>query len=432
MSASADIERSKSFSKALMISISSAFGWGFELFDFTAFMFAATLFYPYFFPSADQNTSILYAFMTSGVAFISRPLGGFIFGHYGDRLGRKSIWFVSLLGMGLTSFAIGCLPTYQQVGILATILLITLRALQGFFLAGEMAGGWTLTTEVAPARWRALLAGVVATGATMSGFLLSMAIYVASAAAPGPAFPVWGWRIIFWVGLLPLAVALIIRWRAAESLEWKLKAKPAIEKIPFVTAIRTDLRFFLVIFFTFGGQAIFLYGSVTFIPSFFRLYTGFNPNEIAILVFIGSLLSFTMAPVWGLISDIRKSRKWFIALGFTLNAITVFPTIYVMGLGFLWFAAAANALLHMFVPIANSTLPVWIAENTRSTVRYSMIAVGTGFGAALGGLAPILVVYLSPSLGAVNSVSLIATLGCIIAIIAVVFSPRDRAKQDLK
>jgi len=432
MSLPVDPEKSKSGSKAALVSISSALGWGFELFDFTSFMFAATYFAPYFFPSADPNTSVLYAFVTSAIAFISRPIGGFVFGHYGDRLGRKSVWFTALLGMGLVSFALGCLPTYQQVGILATLLMVILRGLQGFFLAGEMAGGWTLTAEVAPAKWRAFFTGIVATGSTMSGLFLSMAIFVANAFAPGAQMGIWGWRIIFWVGLLPLAVALIIRWRAAESVEWKLKAKPKVEKIPFLAAIRTDLKFFLVIFFSFAGQALFLYGSVTFLPSFFRLYTKFSPADIATIVLITNIFSLCAAPIWGLVSDVRKSRKKFIAIGFIINALTLYPVMNIICLNQFWPAVFANVLLCLFVPMSISALPIWIAENTRSTIRYSMTAVGSGFGAALGGIAPILVVQFSPSFGSVNTVTAVATFGCIMAIIAMLLSPPDRAKQELK
>ena len=124
-----DTEKTKSASKAALISFSSLLGWGFELFDFTTFIYAATLFAPYFFPAVDANTSLLYAFATNAVAFFARPVGGFVFGHFGDRLGRRTAWFVALIGMGIVSFAMGCLPTYQQVGILATILLVILRLL---------------------------------------------------------------------------------------------------------------------------------------------------------------------------------------------------------------------------------------------------------------------------------------------------------------
>jgi MHS family shikimate/dehydroshikimate transporter-like MFS transporter len=432
MSLPVDPEKSKSISKAAIVSVSSALGWGFELFDFTSFMFAATYFAPLFFPSADPNTSILYAFVTSAIAFISRPIGGFVFGHYGDRLGRKSVWFTALLGMGLVSFALGCLPTYQQVGILATLLMVILRGLQGFFIAGEMAGGWTLTAEVSPAKWRAFFSGIVAMGSTMSGLFLSMAIFVANAFAPGAQLGIWGWRIIFWVGLLPLAIALIIRWKAAESVEWKLKAAPKVEKLPFLTAIRTDLKFFLVIFFAFAGQALFMYAGVSFMASFLRLYPKFPADQIATIVLITNIFSLAVAPLWGLISDVRKNRKWFIAIGFIINAVTLYPLVYIINLGQFWPAVVANVLICLFVPMAISALPIWIAENTRSTVRYSMTAVGTGFGAALGGLAPILIVQYSPSFGPVNAVSAVGMIGCIIAIIAVLFSPKDRAKQELK
>ncbi len=432
MSLPADTEKEKSASKAALISFSSLLGWGFELFDFTTFIYAATLFAPYFFPAADANTSLLYAFATTAVAFFARPVGGFVFGHYGDRMGRKTAWFTSLVGMGVVTLGIACLPTYQQVGIAATVALVSLRLLQGFFLAGEQAGGWVLVAEVSPAKYRALFSGIVAAATPFSGILLSIALFIATALAPGAMYPVWGWRIIFLVGAVPLALALVIRWKAGESVEWKVKAAPKVEKIPLLTAIRTDLRFFLVILFSFAGQALFIYSAVTFLPSFFTLYTKITVPQIATITLVTNILSIAMAPIWGLISDVRKSRKWFIALGFIINAITIYPVMVVIGWSDFWYAMLAKAVLVAFVPMATSALPIWIAENTKSTIRYSMTATGAGFGAAFGGFGPYLVVFLSPAMGSVNAASMVAIFGCVMAVAAVLLSPRDRAKQELK
>jgi MHS family shikimate/dehydroshikimate transporter-like MFS transporter len=424
-------EPEKSISKAALVAFSSLFGWGFELFDFTAFLFAATLFAPYFFPASDANTSVLYAFATSSIAFFARPFGGFIFGHYGDKLGRKSVWFIALLGMGIISFLMGCLPTYQQVGIFATIALVFCRVLQGIFLSGEQAGGWVLIAEVSPAKWRAFFGGIVGAGSPFGQVLLSIAIFVASALAPGSLFAVWGWRIIFWVGVLPLIVALVVRYWASESIEWKAKAQPKIEKIPFLTALRADPKFFLVIFCSFAGQALFIYGSVTFLPSFFRLYTALPPASIAYINMAQAITCMIAAPIWGVISDVKKTRRRFIAVAFMIDALMIYPIMTVMGWSQIWPAIFAGIVLGFFTPMAVGVQPAWIAENTRTSVRYSFTAVASGFGSAVGGLAPYLVVQFSPALGAVYATTAVAIFGCLLASFTALFSPPDRVMKEL-
>ncbi|TRM84512.1 MFS transporter, partial [Sulfolobus sp. F3] len=140
----------KKLSEAIKVAISANLGWGFELFDLVVYLYVATTIAPLFFPSTSRIASLLEFLLTIVIGYFARPLGGIFFGHYGDKLGRKRMWFISLLGMGIATILIGFLPTYYQIGVLATVLLIILRILQGFFLAGEWGGGMTLVTEVAP------------------------------------------------------------------------------------------------------------------------------------------------------------------------------------------------------------------------------------------------------------------------------------------
>jgi MHS family shikimate/dehydroshikimate transporter-like MFS transporter len=432
MGAQVDTEKAKSFSQAIWIAISSGLGWGFELFDYTAYIFASTLFAPYFFPAADPATSLLYAFLTASLTFFSRPLGGFIFGHFGDRIGRKTVWFIALLGMGVVSVTMGFLPTYQQVGISATIALIALRLLQGIFINGEMAGGWVITSEQAPSKWRALLGGVVGIGAGMSQVILSAAILVASYFAPGAELAIWGWRIIFWVGILPLLVALAIRWKATESVEWRAKAQHKVEKLPLLTALKENKKFFFIIMLAWAGNTLYTFGSITFLPSYLRLYTVINPASIATVVFVANAFVMVGAPVWGYLSDKTTSRKRFLSIAYLANAIFLYPCMLIFTSGSLALSVLAGMLFGFLSPLPVAVLPAWVTENTSARSRYSVIGTANGLGVAIGGMAPYLVVAYSTIVAPVLATSMVAISGCLLGALIVIFSPADRAKQELK
>ncbi|MGA2573484.1 MAG: MFS transporter [Candidatus Methanomethylicaceae archaeon] len=431
---SIDIDKEKTFSNALKIAVSSCFGFSFQVFDFTAYIFASTLFAKFFFPSSNPETSLLLSFATVSLTFVSRPIGGIFFGHFGDRIGRKGVWFLALIGIGLVTILMGFLPTYQQVGVIATVALITLRLLQGFFISGEQAGGWILTEENSPSKWRGLFGSVVGIGAGLSQVLLSIAIFLASALAPGSQFALIGWRIIFWFGAIPFFITLIIRWKVSESVEWKTKAAPKVEKIPLLTALRnkSNTKFFLIMIVAWFAVNFFTFGSITFLPSFLKLYTPNSPNAIATIVLIASLGVMVGAPIWGYLSDKWKSRRTFLTLAFLTNAILLYPLIFIFNLGMVGISLLAGIALGFFSPMMMSVLPAWITENTKTSVRYSTFAAANGIGAALGGLAPYTVVLFSATVGPVTSTAMVAISGCLVGLLVIPFSPRDRAKQELE
>lgn len=142
--------------EALKLAVSANLGWGFELFDLVVYLYAGTVMAELFFPSESYVASLLAFYLTLVTGYFARPVGAVIFGHYGDRIGRKHIWFLSLLGMGLATILIGFLPTYAQVGVLAPALILVLRTVQGIFLAGEWGGGMTFVVENAPDHLRGL------------------------------------------------------------------------------------------------------------------------------------------------------------------------------------------------------------------------------------------------------------------------------------
>jgi MFS family permease len=431
---SVDIEKEKTSSNALKIATASCFGYAFEVFDFTAYIFASTLFAKFFFPSANYETSLLLAFLTVSLTFFSRPLGGIFFGHFGDRIGRKVVWFLALAGTGLASVLMGFLPTYQQVGLIATVALITLRLVQGFFISAEGAGGWLLTEENAPSKWRGFFGSVVGIGAGLSQVLLSIAILLASTLEPGSQFAIMGWRIIFWFGAIPLVIALIARWKVSESIEWKIKVAPKVEKIPLLTALKSKStrKFFFIMCIAYFGSNFFSNGSITFLPSFLKLYTHNSPSYIATIVLIANLAVMAAAPIWGYISDTRNIRRTFLILAFVINGVLLYPLIVIFNLGMVGTSLFAGIVLGFFVVMMTSILPAFVTENTKTKERYSLMASAHSLGAAFGGLAPYLVVLFSVTLGPVTATSMVAIFGCLVAALVIPFAPADRVKKELE
>jgi MFS family permease len=432
MGEATDLEKAKTFSGASKIAISSALGFGFEMFDFTAYVYASTLFAPLFFPTGSYSASLVLAFLTASLTFFSRPVGGIIFGHFGDRIGRKPIWLLSLLGMGVVSITMGFLPTYQQIGIAATLALIILRIFQGFFTSGEQCGGWVLSEEFSPCNWRGFFGSVAGMGAGLSQVMLSIAIFIASYFAPGAQMAVLGWRIIFWVGVAPLVVALISRWKVSESIEWKAKVKTQIEKVPLVSAIKRDKRFFLIVLLAYTGQNLFVWGSITFLPSFLKLYTTIGTANTATVVLVANLFVMAGVPIWGYFSDRTKSRRKFLVISYLINAAVLLPLITILGSSNVSLSLIAGIILGFVNPLGLAVLPAWVSENTKTSERYSIMGTAHGLGVAFGGMAPYLVVAFSSSLGAINSTAMFAILGCLIAAAAISFSPADRVGKDLQ
>ncbi len=216
------------------VASASAIGTAAEYYDFFAYGTAAVLFFgQLFFPSADPLISTLAAFATYAVGFLARPLGGIVFGHIGDKVGRKKALVITILIVGLGTFCIGLLPTYEQIGIWAPLALIFIRVLQGFGVGGEQAGAVLMTAEYAPPPQRGFYASWVQIGAP-AGFLLPSGLFALLTAVLSPAQMLdWGWRIPFLLSLLLVLVGLFIRLRIDESPVFtQIRATKAVESRP--------------------------------------------------------------------------------------------------------------------------------------------------------------------------------------------------------
>lgn len=422
----------KDWKTALKVAISANLGWGFELFDLVVYLYVATTIAPLFFPSSSKIASLLLFLLTIVIGYFARPLGGIFFGHYGDRIGRKRLWFVSLAGMGIATVSIGFLPTYYQIGILATVLIILLRIVQGFFLAGEWGGGMTLVNEFSPPNLRGLMSGIQQGGAALGLIFAVIANEVALALAPGDAFQTYGWRIMFWFGVVPLAIALAIRWKVGESIEWLNKVANNPEKIPIATVFKKWWKLVIIAAIVLFSSGSIYYGIIAYMPTFLGLYTRLSAYQIDNVVLATNLIWLFISPLTGYLSDVLKVRKLLIAiLGFVIGAL-VYPIIILLAAGSYVLSIIAGLVLGFLFAFQYSIFPAWLSENITTNVRYSYIAFSINLGVALSSFAPYIVTFLGLVFN--NPVTGIAVFDIITSIlggIVALMSPRDRVGLEL-
>src|SRR5690606_2403682 len=199
------------------VTLSSLLGTTIEYYDFLLYStMAALVFGDLFFPSSNSAVSTIAAFGTLAAGYVARPLGGLVFGHFGDRLGRKSMLVITMVMMGIASFAIGILPTYEQIGMLAPVLLVTLRVVQGVAVGGEWGGAALMVAEHSDDRRRGLWTGLMQLGSPI-GFLLSTSAVMLATLLPDASFESWGWRLPFIASAALLAIGLYVRMSVVES-----------------------------------------------------------------------------------------------------------------------------------------------------------------------------------------------------------------------
>lgn len=393
-----------------------------EAFDFLAYGTAAALvFNKLFFPSVDGATGTLAAFGAFATGFFARPIGGVIFGHYGDRLGRKAMLTLSLVLMGVATVLIGLLPTYASAGIWAPIALVTLRVLQGLSFGGELAGAMLMAVEHAPAGRKSFF-GSLPQGGTPIGLLLSTGAFAAtSTMLPEADFLSWGWRLPFLASAILIVVGLFIRLSVAESPEFA-QVKAARRTSPF-PARDVVLRHMRPLLLTIGGKLgeVTLYFTIVVFSVSYAISTlGFARGDVLRAIMIGAACQIVMIPFFGWLGDKFGSRRVY-GFGGALLAIMAIPLFLAIGSGSLTaftiavIVALALNYASMFGPQSDLYGAQFPAE-----LRYSGMSLGIQIAAAIGGgLAPIVASALVAAYGSIVSVGVyIAALGLLAALCA--------------
>ncbi|MFE9371458.1 MFS transporter [Streptomyces sp. NPDC006711] len=378
----------------IRLAAASLAGTAIEFYDFFVYGTAAALVLgPLFFPTFSALAGTLAAFGTFGAGFLARPLGSVLFGHIGDRYGRRPVMFASLALTGLATVAVGCVPSYASIGIAAPVLLLVLRFLQGLGLGGEWGGAVLLTAEHAPAHRRGLWTSFPQIGPSV-GFLLANGIVLALSAGLSDAqFHAWGWRVPFWgAGVLALG-GLALRSSLAETPQFRAMGEPA--KLPLLEVVRGHGRLVLL---TAGalsfGYAVF-YAVSTWSLAYATDRLGVDRTVMLVCVMAAVAIMGVLTPFAALLGD-RHGRRRLCLVGCAPTVAWMFPLVALLETAqplwmFVGFLGAMLAFISMFAVIS-----AYLSELYEPRVRCTGAAVGYNLGGVLGGaLTPIVATALS-------------------------------------
>src|SRR5688572_29438017 len=315
MSTVSRVPAAKAPSSVRKVIVASLIGTSLEWYDFFIYGTAAALvFNQLFFPTFEPLVGTLLAFTTYAVGFVARPLGGLIFGHYGDRIGRKNVLVVTLMLMGIATFAIGLMPTYAVIGVWAPILLVLLRFLQGLGLGGEWGGAVLMTLESGDRSKRGLNASWPQVGVPIGLLLANGMLSLMGAVTSDEAFLAWGWRVPFLLSGVLVLVGLWIRLTIAESPAFEqVEAKQVKARAPIVDVLRSYPRQVLLAIGARVGVDVVFYLFVLFITTYIVTYLGLPQSYALNAVLIAATLQVVFIPLFGALSDRIGRRPVYLA-----------------------------------------------------------------------------------------------------------------------
>jgi MFS transporter, MHS family, proline/betaine transporter len=376
--------------------IASVLGWSLDLFDLFILLYVAPVVGALFFPSSVPTLSLAAVYASFAVTLLMRPVGSAIFGHYADVHGRKNAMLVAIIGVGISTAAFGLLPTIAQAGLIAPALFLILRLIQGVFVGGVVASTHTIGTEWAPPNWRGAMSGLVGGGGAGVGALLASFVFlVMSSIFPGDAFAVWGWRCMFFAGLLSSLLGWFIFNNLEESPFFKEQQKRRAAVTSMATRAQVKMLFsnsyrnilLLNLLVTFGGGAGY-YLTSGYLPSFLKVVNGV-PNSVSSLILMGaSVAALVSAICFGAVSDFIGRKKTFLLVGVCMAVLlpvcylgmakatdTTAITLYALAIAFLGNAGYAPIL-------------IFLNERFPTEIRASGTGLSWNIGFALGGMMP--------------------------------------------
>ncbi|MBB5159834.1 MFS transporter [Saccharopolyspora phatthalungensis] len=312
---------------------SSFIGTTIEWYDYFIYGTAAALVFPkVFFGNLSGSVALLVSLVSFAVAFILRPVGGAVFGHFGDKLGRKRMLLITLIGMGICTGLIGLLPAQQTIGVAAPLLLLFLRMVQGFMLGGEWGGAALMTVEHAPTHRRGLYGSTMQAGAP-AGLLLSAGAFAAVSALPREQFLAWGWRIPFLVSFALLGLGLYIRLRVTEPPVFrKLSEESRTATLPIKELLANEKRKILILAFLQTAANVGYFLITVYALTYVTEEVGMSPTLASLGLVVGAAVDLCLQPVFGWASD-RFGRRRVYAFGCAFIGVYAFPFFLLLDSG---------------------------------------------------------------------------------------------------
>jgi len=374
------------------VALTSLAGTSIEWYDFFLYGASAALIFPtVFFGETTPSTALILSLLTFAAGFIARPIGGIIFGHYGDKVGRKKTLVIALVLMGVSSTLIGLLPTYAMIGVAAPILLTTLRFAQGLAIGGQWGGAMLLVTESAPANKRGYYGAFAQAGVPVGVILANLAFIITSSMVSEESFFAWGWRIPFLASAILIGISMYIQLnledtKAFKELEASRKVGTSVEikSSPIIEAIKKYPSKIVLAAGAFLSIQVTFYILIAFLLAYGVASAEVTRDDMLIAVLIGSGIMIPFQFFFSAYSD-RHGRRGVFMLGAILTAVWSFAIFPLVDTGNFWLIVLAISLGLVFVSMMYGPQAAFFTELFSTEVRYSGATLGYQFGAILGG-----------------------------------------------
>ncbi|WP_285243369.1 MFS transporter [Pseudarthrobacter sp. fls2-241-R2A-127] len=412
-----------------------------EYYDFALYSLAATLVFPaIFFPSGNPTVAIIASLATYAVGYVSRPIGAVVLGAYGDRHGRKKVLVFAMLLMGFATFAVGLLPTYGQVGLLAPALLVILRLIQGFAVAGELGGASAMIVEHSPDAQRGFFASFSLQGTQVGSILATAVLLPLAALLPADQFSSWGWRIPFLLSAVVILAGYLIRRRVTEPPAYAAQSgtAPAKQRFPLVELLRTRpgvlVRCVAMTFTNVIGMATLIFG-VSYATQ--KGYgNGFSSSEFLWVTLGANIAAVITIPFFGALSD-KIGRRMLMAAGGVIGGVLVTGYLWAIQQGSLPLVFVCVVIVQgIFFQMWNATFATFFQEQFPMRIRVTGFAVSQNIGLMIASFFPSIFTALAPP-GSTNVPLTIGltTLGiCLVSAVATLMSSDTKGKslEDLE
>src|SRR4051794_424581 len=418
----------------------AASGWigsALEYYDFFIYATAASLLFPQlFFPSSDPTAAIVASLATYGVGYVARPIGAFVLGHWGDTHGRKRVLILCMFLMGASTMAVGLLPTYQQVGVLAPVLLVVLRLIQGFAVAGEISGASSMILEHAPFGRRGFFASFTLQG-VQAGQILAAAVFLPLAHyMPAEQFNSWGWRIPFLLSVVVIIAGWIIRKEVDETPAFAEEGQHGeVPKAPIVEALTTSwadmLRVIIMSLMNVIAVVATIFGAAYAVQPAYGV--GFPADLYLWIPVLGNIIAVVVIPFVGNLSD-KIGRRPCVIVGALGSGLLSFGYLYAISIHSVPLAIVMSLLMWGIIYQGyNAIFPAFYPELFPTRTRVSAMAISQNLGTAITALLPALFATVAPP-GSTNIPLTIGSITFAITVIAAVaaWSARETYRIHIK